>query len=268
MLLAGFAAVFTLGAGGCGSSGKGVTGQTGAPNKGEEIAVITTSLGVIKVKFFPQYAPKAVENFMTHAKNGYYDGVIFHRVLEGFMIQSGNPNMKNGDPAYPDLDYGLGGESIWGEGFGPEVTTELHHIRGALSMAQSSQPNSIGSQFYIVQNDGLDTRVSSWFDKMKRRPDDTYMDLNGKFARDDSGKFYMNKDRYKTDFIDYYLENGGVPFLDYGYTVFGQVIEGMDVVDKIAAVEVIPNVNNDPYFALEGRPVEEVWIVSVTIEKY
>jgi len=222
-------------------------------------------MGVIKVKFFPDYAPKAVENFKEHAKDGYYDGVVFHRVLEDFMIQSGNPNMKQGDIDYPYMDYGDGGASIWGTGFGPEVTSQLHHIRGALAMAQASTPNSIGSQFFIVQNKALASGIVSWFERLKQRPDDIFMDLNGTLIRDENGKSYINKTAYTSDFIDYYMENGGAPFLDYGYTVFGQVLEGMDVVDKIAAVAVydVPQGTE-----LEGRPVEEVWIVSVTIEKY
>jgi peptidyl-prolyl cis-trans isomerase B (cyclophilin B) len=85
------------------SCGKSKTFQTDPPKPGEQIAIIHTSMGDITVKFFPKAAPKAVENFITHAKNGYFDGMIFHRVYENFMIQSGCPN---GD--------GTGGESIWG----------------------------------------------------------------------------------------------------------------------------------------------------------
>ena len=80
--------------------------QTNLPADGEITATINTTLGTIKVKLFPEEAPKAVENFVTHAKNGYYDGIIFHRVIKDFMIQGGDPN-----------GTGMGGESIWGRPF-------------------------------------------------------------------------------------------------------------------------------------------------------
>ena len=112
------------------------------PEKGEEIAVMTVKdYGEIKFRFFPEEAPKAVENFITHVKNGYYDGVTFHRVIQDFMIQGGDPK---GD--------GTGGESIWGEGFGVETSNNLYHFRGALCMANTGRANSNGSQFYILQN--------------------------------------------------------------------------------------------------------------------
>ncbi len=164
----------------------------------EDLVEMVTSMGSIKIKLFPDLAPKAVENFMTHAKDGYYNGVTFHRVIQDFMIQGGDPD-----------GTGSGGESIWGEGFGVETSKQLFHIRGALSMANTGQENSNGSQFFIVQNtadqhDGLlDTK-------------------------------------YPQGIIDAY-KNGGYPSLDGGYTVFGQVIEGMDIVDKIAAVETDDN---------------------------
>ena len=91
------------------------------------------------VKFFANEAPKAVENFITHAKEGYYDGTIFHRVIGDFMIQGGDP-----------LGDGSGGESIWGEAFEDEFTEQLVPIRGALCMANSGA-NSNTSQFFIVQ---------------------------------------------------------------------------------------------------------------------
>lgn len=117
--------------------------QSRDPKKGDTVATIKTSLGDMEILLFPDVAPKAVENFTTHAENGYYDGLIFHRIIKGFMIQGGDPE-----------GTGLGGESIWGEGFGIEVDGENYkNIRGALAMAMSQLPNSIGSQFYIVQED-------------------------------------------------------------------------------------------------------------------
>ena len=114
------AALLAFGAAGCGgektqeptSTGKDTAADTAVvlqaqpPAAGEEIAVITTSEGVVKMMFYPEEAPKAVENFKTLAKEGYYDGLLFHRVIEDFMIQTGDPK---GD--------GTGGESCWGEDF-------------------------------------------------------------------------------------------------------------------------------------------------------
>ena len=111
--------------------------QTEMPKEGEEIAVMTTNMGQIKIRFFPEVAPKAVENFKTHSKDGYYNGVIFHRVIEDFMIQSGDPNGN-----------GTGGESIWGGSFEDEFSDKLFNITGSLSMANAG-PNTNGSQFFI-----------------------------------------------------------------------------------------------------------------------
>ncbi|OJU08431.1 MAG: hypothetical protein BGN88_11880 [Clostridiales bacterium 43-6] len=122
-------------------SNKPVGFQFDKPAVGEEIVVFTTSLGTIRLRLFPTEAPIAVTNFKTLVKSGYYDGIIFHRVIKDFMIQGGDP-----------LGNGTGGESVWGSGFGVEKNANLLHFRGALSMAHSSLPNSNGSQFFIVQS--------------------------------------------------------------------------------------------------------------------
>ena len=110
-------------------------------SKDEAEVILHTSKGDITVKLFPTLAPKASENFLKHAKDKYYDGLTFHRVIKDFMIQSGDPK---GD--------GTGGESIWKKGFAVEPTPFLYNIRGALAMANTGAKNSNGSQFYIVQN--------------------------------------------------------------------------------------------------------------------
>ncbi|NLP46408.1 MAG: peptidylprolyl isomerase, partial [Epulopiscium sp.] len=107
--------------------------------QGEDIAIITTNYGTITVRFFPDAAPKAVENFITHVNNGYYDGITFHRVIQDFMIQGGDPE-----------GTGMGGESIWKEPFEDEFDVNYRNFRGAISMANSG-PNTNGSQFFIVQ---------------------------------------------------------------------------------------------------------------------
>lgn len=99
---------------------------------------ITTNFGEILLELYPEYAPKAVENFVTHAKNWYYDGIIFHRVIRDFMIQSGDPT-----------GTGMGGESIWKKDFEDEFTFNLSHVRGVISMANAGR-NTNGSQFFIV----------------------------------------------------------------------------------------------------------------------
>ncbi len=109
-------------------------------------AIIKTKFGEIELKFFPDLAPKHVENFIKLAKSGFYNGTIFHRVIPGFMIQGGDPNTK--DPAKKET-YGMGGPgySIKAE------FNETPHKRGILSAARSSDPNSAGSQFFIVVED-------------------------------------------------------------------------------------------------------------------
>ena len=128
-------------AAGCGSeaqaetdteaTGEYVNLQAQMPEEGEEIAVIDTSKGVVKMRFFPEEAPKAVENFKTLAKDGYYDGLTFHRVIEDFMIQTGDPT-----------GTGTGGESCWGEDFEDEVSPNLHFYNGAVAMAKSFTANA------------------------------------------------------------------------------------------------------------------------------
>ena len=101
--------------------------------------VMHTNKGDMTFKLFPDIAPKTVENFVTHSKNGYYDGVTFHRVINDFMVQGGDPTAT-----------GMGGESIYGSAFEDEFSLEAFNLYGALSMANAG-PNTNGSQFFIVQ---------------------------------------------------------------------------------------------------------------------
>lgn len=194
--------------------------QTQAPAFGEEVAVIKTSKGDIFVRLFPEHAPKAVENFKTHAKNGYYDGLIFHRVINDFMIQGGDPTGS-----------GMGGESIWGKSFEDEFTPELHNLRGALSMANAG-PNTNGSQFFIVQAKQVSDDM---LDQLETAPEELF----------------------PTECVREYEALGGTPWLDYKHTVFGQVYDGMDVVDDIAGVKV-------DFF--QNKPVEDVVIETIEIK--
>lgn len=224
--------------------------QATSPQPGDTIAIIHTSMGDVTLRFFPEEAPLAYENFVTHARNGYYDGVIFHRILENFMIQGGDPE-----------GTGAGGESIWGHGFGQEFSWNLRHFRGALAMAQTNVPNSIGSQFYIVHNYDFDSDMLPFLNEFHNQRD---LLLGEKDGRD----VYV-RDFFTPDMVEAYRRYGGTLHLDIafgmvmegagpGHTVFGQVIDGMDVVDAIAKVEVDP----------AGRPHEEVIIERVTVTTY
>ncbi|MCL2702695.1 MAG: peptidylprolyl isomerase [Defluviitaleaceae bacterium] len=227
------------------------------PKAGDPIAVIKTSMGDITIRLFPEAAPKAVENFTTHAKNGYYDGVIFHRVIEDFMLQTGDPT-----------GTGRGGESIWGGRFEDETSVGYHHIRGAVSMANAG-PGTNGSQFFIVHSGGLgavqtsDGRIIDLEDEFKKAIADAkypfFLDWQGWATP------YNLRDRIPVEFIRHYVEHGGTPHLDWPgigrgsrHSVFGQVADGWDVIDAIAAVAKDRN----------DRPLEDVSILSVEITEF
>jgi peptidyl-prolyl cis-trans isomerase B (cyclophilin B) len=115
-------------------------------NSPEQVAVMHTTDGDMVIAFWPEVAPKTVENFKTLAKKGFYNGTAFHRIIKGFMIQGGDPNTK--DPSKED-SYGLGGP-----GYNiPAEFNARHHGLGVISMARSSDPNSAGSQFFICDGD-------------------------------------------------------------------------------------------------------------------
>jgi len=156
-------------------------------------ATIETNFGNIVFELFPNIAPETVRNFTKLAKNNFYDGTLFHRVIPGFMIQGGDPNTKKAD------------KSQWGMG-GPGYTIKAEfssrsHLRGIVSMARAMDPNSAGSQFFIVTTDST--------------------------------------------------------FLDKQYTVFGQVLQGMDVADKIVK---LPRDKND-------CPQQEAKIIRISISE-
>lgn len=197
------------------------------PQPGEKIAVITVKdYGEIKIKLFPEEAPEAVENFIGLAEMEYYDELIFHRVIEEFMIQGGDPR---GD--------GTGGKSIWGEKFEGGVSDKLFHFAGAVAYANSGATSTNGSQFYIVNTPEGKLNGADTFEEFEAAG----------YSFDENVK-------------EMYLEKGGVPFLDGGYTVFGQVIEGMDVVRAISKVETnSPEVN---------KPLKQVVMESIRIVEY
>jgi cyclophilin family peptidyl-prolyl cis-trans isomerase len=175
--------------------------EKGAKKQVEPIILIKTDLGDIKVKLYNE-TPIHRDNFLKLASEGKYDGSIFHRIIPQFMVQGGGTN---------------GGTADIGETIKAEFTQKYFHKRGALAAARmgdnvNPEKKSSGSQFYIVQG------------RKFTEQDIQIMSQRTGFA-------------YTKEQIDEYIKNGGAPHLDGAYTVFGEVIEGMDVVDKIAAVE-------------------------------
>src|SRR6266478_2340515 len=169
----------------------------------KEQAVIKTSVGEMVVEFWPEMAPKTVENFKTLTKKGFYDGTAFHRIIDGFMIQGGDPLTKD---ASQESHWGTGdpGYKIKGETNNRE---DRKHVRGVISMANSGHPDTAGSQFFICL--------------------------------------------------------AAQPALDGGYTTFGKVIKGDDVLTKLGKVPVKPN----PYDPRHepSRPVNRVSLESIKI---
>ncbi|MBL7929968.1 MAG: peptidylprolyl isomerase [Bacteroidia bacterium] len=189
---------------------------------------ITTDYGAIKIKLYDE-APKHRDNFIKLAKEGFYNGTLFHRVIQGFMIQGGDPNSKNA-PAGQPLGMGDVGYTVPAE-FNPA----LIHKKGALCAARTDNPTkaSSGCQFYIVQGK---TYTDAELDQMETR----------------AGIKYTPAQR------EIYKKSGGTPFLDMNYTVYGEVTEGLDVVDKIAAVQTNRQAGD--------RPVQDVKMTVKVIE--
>jgi peptidyl-prolyl cis-trans isomerase B (cyclophilin B) len=172
-----------------------VAASMSTPAAPAEHAVITTSYGEMTVAFWPDVAPKTVENFKKLARESFYDGTAFHRIIKGFMIQGGCPNTKAGATGAP----GTGGP-------GWKVKAEFNakpHVRGVLSMARSADPDSAGSQFFICHDD----------------------------AR----------------------------FLDRQYTAFGEVIKGLDVLDRIANVPCAASGNE------RSKPIERIAVGKIRL---
>ena len=190
--------------------------QLNEVNEKNPLVTVHTNQGDFTLELFPEVAPKTVENFVTHAKKGYYNGVIFHRVIEDFMIQGGDPT-----------GTGMGGESIYGRTFEDEFSREAFNLYGTLSMANAG-PNTNGSQFFIVT--------------AKQVPAQMLKQLK------DGG--------WPEEIVEEYAKVGGTPWLDHRHTVFGRVVEGMDVVLKIEGVE-----RN-----AQDRPLEDVVIESMDVK--
>lgn len=180
--------------------------------KKETKVLLSTEYGNIKIKLFNE-TPQHRDNFIKLVKEGFYNETLFHRVIKDFMIQGGDPDSKNAQKGE------FLGEGDVGYTIPAEFNTKLIHKRGALAAARQGdnvnpQKRSSGCQFYIVQGRKFTTEEIEKIEKSKE------------------GRIEYTDEQYKT-----YETVGGTPHLDMDYTVFGEVIEGLDVVDKIAAVK-------------------------------
>jgi cyclophilin family peptidyl-prolyl cis-trans isomerase len=179
----------------------------------ERLVEIKTDYGTMVVKLYDS-TPLHRDNFIKLVKQGFYDSLLFHRVIEGFMIQGGDPESKHADSTAL-----LGNGEAPGGGMIPaEFRPNLFHKKGALAMARTDNPEKASSncQFYIVQG---------------KQYDNNFLNQVECGVRQYNPDFYYNDADRKT-----YRTIGGTPFLDQNYTVFGEVIKGLEVIDKIAAV--------------------------------
>ena len=215
------------------------TDQLALPENGEQIAVFETTAGTFKVRLFPNNAPETVANFTNLIRSGYYDGISFHRVIDGFMIQGGDPT-----------GTGSGGSTFTGGALKDEYDNGLYHFRYALSMANTGMANSGTSQFFVVQSDKIFAGMDETGEVNEFTVDQLITQLG-----------------YEEGIAHFYGMFGGTPTLDAearkgsgvpAHTVFGQVFDGVEVIDKIAAVETDEN----------DKPLEDVIITKAYIKDF
>lgn len=211
--------------------------------------------GTIKAKLFPDIAPIGVQNFIQLVQDGFYTGKNIHRVIEGFMFQGGslNGDGTGGNAAYTGSDDGSGT-------FGIETSENARHFYGALCYANAAGQNS--TQFYIVNSKSVDDPAD--YDKAIEQ-------LKAEREKYEAGTdgyeyytYYIDSYTKVADKLrglsDKYKEQGGTPSLDDDYTVFGQVVEGFDVIDNVSAVEVTANSSGE-----QSKPVKDIIIKSVKV---
>lgn len=193
-----------------------------APEKGDQIVEINfKDYGTVKFRLFPEYASMGVENFVGLANDGFYDGLTFHRVIQDFMIQGGDP-----------LGTGQGGKSLWGSSFDGGTDSHLIHLPGAVAYANSGTTASNSSQFYIVTGSEAPEEMFAYYEQ------------NGLLFSDNAKELYE--------------QYGGTPFLDGNYTVFGQVIDGLDIIYQIQYTATNAN----------DKPLDDVIMESVRVTEY
>ena len=253
-------------------------------NSKETSIHMETSLGMITIKLYNK-TPLHKINFLKLIEEGFYDGVKFHRVIKGFMAQAGDPNSKKNDFT------GQLGQKSYGETIPAELISEYIHKRGALAAARmgdnvNPEKKSSGSQFYLVQGKTYsELQLKQMEQKMNQQQENI---LIGKFLKKTENVHYMdqikycqqnrlndslnmlyqeikslvineeeNKFSFSKDAIEIYKTTGGTPFLDNGYTVFGEVIEGLEIIDSICSV---PTLKGD-------IPITPVIILSTKIKE-
>ncbi len=201
-----------------------------APEVGEDIIIMKFKgyEGEVKIRLFPEYAELGVQNFIGLADKGYYDGLTMHRIMADFMIQGGDPN-----------GTGTGGESVWGGDFDGGTSDKLTHAAGTIAYANSGATSTNGSQFYIVTGETYNDDYLAM------------LEANGYSFSDDVKKVLAAA--------------GGAPWLDGGYTVFGQVYEGLDIVFAIQDVEVY---QSNAFSTEVSTPVQPVVLEYVKTGKY
>ena len=231
--------------------------QFKTPSKSDTVVVLHTSMGDISAVLFEDVAPKACENFLTHAEEGYYDGITFHRVIEDFMIQSGDPT-----------GTGYGGESIWGDTFDDEISEYYSTYYGALCMANTGDADTNGSQFFIVTDS--DTSISK-AETANESASDSLKVAEEKLAMFEKygGAIWLDYDvsRVYNEVYDSTIAQ---------HTVFGQVLDGMDVAIEISQVETYSELevtdatidDPDQTDIVENKPKEDVTIDSIEILTY
>lgn len=203
--------------------------------------LMQTTMGDIVIRLSDS-APLHRDNFLKLVKVGFYDSVLFHRVIKDFMIQGGDPDSKRAAAGKP---LGNGGP---GYTVPAEFRKTLFHKKGVIAAARTGDnmnptKASSGSQFYIVQGK-------------------VFTDA----GLDSVETFRLNGRKIPIEQRAVYKTIGGTPHLDQGYTVFGEVVKGLDVIDKIATTETIKNPNRDPKIAGD-RPVQDVRIIKATLIK-
>lgn len=264
------------------SNNKDMSTTNTATNQADVKVLMSTSMGDITILLYGD-TPLHAENFVKLASEGYYDGLLFHRVINDFMVQGGDPDSRNAPAGkmlgMGDPDYKINAEIVW---------PRHYHKRGALAAAREGdatnpQKRSSGSQFYIVtgrvfnagqltqmernmqmeqQKEIFNSLVSQHRDSimtMRRNRDQAGLQqLQDELIRQTEAKAAESAPvKFTPEMVETYTTVGGTPHLDRGYTVFGEVVDGMDVVDKIQKVETDFN----------DRPREDVRIISMKVLK-
>lgn len=264
VLSAALAAGCMFGLTGCSKTQTGNISNSMTFTEGDKIAeIVIENYGTIKAKLFPDIAPNAVDNFIKLAENGYYDGLKIHRVAKDMCIQGGS---LNGD--------GTGGTALINNlgSFATEINNSARNFYGALGYANQNGLNT--TQFYIV-NSKTQTDITQYSpDVIKERAAEYAAEVEGMDSMDPDYDYLSSMEAYYTNLADMidkatdevvekYNTIGGYPLWDGGYTIFGQVFEGFNVIDAISDVEVTTDMNGE-----KSKPVTDIIISSVRVTDF